>query len=252
MGLTQEFSESLEHEMFMPISRRGLDSFAQKEYENFIEKLGIDDTRIIRNAFHLHLATQLNQYNNATINPDKIITFMGKSTLRSTKTLHDYAPDFLKSQGHSGNISDDLYAASITSPILNNETPGDKYIGLVGSEAFKFANQSNKISKKSSLFHKESISVEAKILHLTHIVRRMNSAIRVIDDKVEKIHSIPPKVHQATLDILDHTEDLCLRPERSPLEDMIQRKYNILQETLENTPINDRDNVFQISSTPSH
>ncbi len=251
MGLTQEFSESLEHEMFMPISRRGLDSFAQKSYDDFIEKLGIDDTRIIRNAFYLHLATQLDQHN-AAINPDKIIALMEKTTLRSTKTLHGYAPEFLKSQGHNGNISDDLYAASITSPILNNEISGDKYIGLVGSEAFKFANQSNKISKKVSLFHKEAIPIEAKVLHLTHIVRRMNSAIRVIDDKVEKIHSIPPKVHQATLDILEHTEDLCLRSERSPLEDMIQRKYNILQETLENTPINDRDNVFQISSAPSH
>lgn len=251
MGLTQEFRENLEHEMFMPISRRGLDSFAQKAYEDFIEKLGIDDTRIIHNAFHLNLAAQLEQHN-AAINPDKIIAFMEKTTLRSTKTLHDYAPDFLKSQGHSGNISNDLYAASITSPILNSETPGGKYIGIVGSEAFKFANQSNKISKRVSRFQKEAIPIEAKVLHLTHIVRRMDSAIRVIDNEVEKIHSIPPKVHQATLEILDHTEDLCLKPERSPLEDMIQRKYNILQETLENTPINDRDNVFQISNTLSH
>lgn len=249
MGLTQEFSESLEHEMFLPISRRGLDNFAQEAYEDFTKKLGLDDSHIIRNAFLLNFAHSLNTYGTSA-NPAKLMESMENVSLRTAKILHDYTEDFLQSQGQSGQISKNLYAASIAAPILENDVPNNKYIGLIGTEAFNFTFQSNKIGDNPALFKKESISAEAKALHLALLTRRMNASITVINNEKDKIQSLSPTTHAAISEILDHTDDLVINPKNSSLENLVQRKHDILQETLNDTPICDRSNV--VSITPSH
>ncbi|PCI57119.1 MAG: hypothetical protein COB36_02305 [Alphaproteobacteria bacterium] len=251
MGLTQEFSESLEHEMFLPIKRRGLDHFSQESYLDFTKKLDLDDSHIIKNAFLLNFAHSLETYGTSA-SPAKLIESMEKVSLRTAKILHDYAEDFLQSQGQSGQISKNLYAAGIAAPILENDVPNDKYIGLIGTEAFKFTFQSNKIGDDPTLFKKGSISAEAKALHLALLTRRMNAAITVINNGTDTMESISPTTHAAISEILDHTDDLVINPKKSSLEDLVQRKHGILQEMLNDTPVLDRTNVVDISQKFSH
>ncbi|PCI98899.1 MAG: hypothetical protein COB14_07330 [Alphaproteobacteria bacterium] len=247
MILAQEFSESLEREMFLPIRRQGLNSFAQDASEDFTKQLGIDNTHIIKNAFLLHFASTLDEYN-ISINPKIMIKAMERSSLRITKTLHDYAADFLESCGQSDQVSNDLYAAGITAPIIKHGIPNDKYIGLIGTEAFKLIYQSSLMGDNPTLFKQDSITAEAKVLHLASHVKRMNASMTVIDNETKKMQYLSPLTNAAVLEILDHTDDLIINPDNSPLENMVQRKYNILQKTLENTPVNDRNNIFQIPS----
>lgn len=247
MILAQEFSESLEREMFLPIKRQGLENFAQEASEDFTKQLGIKNTHIIKNAFLLHFASTLDTYN-TSINPKIMIKAMERSSLRITKTLHDYAGDFLESCGQSGQVSNDLYAAGITAPIIKRGTPNNKYIGLIGTEAFKLIYQSSLMEKTPALFQQESTTAEAQVLHLASHVKSINACMTVMDNEIKKMQYLSPLTNAAILEILDHTDDLIINPANSPLEDMIQRKYDILQNTLENTPVNDSNNIFQIPS----
>lgn len=251
MELSQAFSEILEQKMFLPISKLGLDKFAHNAYKDFIEKSGIDDAHIIKNAFFLNLANTLETYSTST-NPALLTKSMEKTSLRTATILHGHAENFLQSRGESGKISHDLTAASIAAPILQEDVPNNKYIGLIGSEAFKLAYQSNKINDDPSLFKQESVSSEAKALHLSLLTRRMNASMTIIDHEIETNKTLSPLTHAAILEILEHTEELTLAPLKSSLENLVQRKYNIIQDIIDKTPVCDRTNIIDISQKFSH
>lgn len=251
MGLSQEFSETLEHEMFLPISKFGLDSFAQDAYEKFTEKSGLNSAHIIKNAFLLNFVNSLETYG-TSINPAMLTKSMEKMNLRTATILHGHAEEFLQSRGQSGAISHDLTAASIAAPVLQDGIPNDKYIGLIGSKAFNIAYQSNKINDNPILFKKDNIPAEAKALHLSLLTKKMNSSMTIIDHEIDTDQTISPITHAAILEVLEHTDHLHLDSKHSSLEDLVQRKYNILQDILDKTPVCDRKNVINISQNSHH
>ncbi|MGH1379222.1 MAG: hypothetical protein ACRBB3_10420 [Alphaproteobacteria bacterium] len=250
MGLSRKFSEKLEHEMFLPISRLGLENFAQKAYEEFTKSSGLQRSHITRNAFLLNFANSLETHG-TSIAPDILQRSMERMNLRTAIILHGHAEEFLKSQGKDGKISNDLTAASIAAPILEYDVDNDKYIGLIGSKAFNLAYISNEINNDPELMDKDHIPAEAKALHLSLVIRTMNSSMTITDHEIDKDQTLSPVTHAAISEALDHIDLLTLDKDNSSLEDLLLRKASILQYILDKTPVCNRENVIDISGNLS-
>ena len=80
----------------------------------------------------------------------------------------------------------------------------------------------------------------------------MNASMTIIDHETEANNTLSPLTHAAISEILEHTEELTLDPQKSSLENLVQRKYNIIQDIIDKTPVCDRTNIIDISQKFSH
>ncbi len=242
----------LEDSAFSPLKEHNLYDFALELYEGFISKLAQKPSRITRNACLLHISFFLEDIKKDEYYPPELHMEIRNAINQGAQVpafmINAYASEYLKQQGVD-NVTDlnNLYAAALISPLMEKNAPqktNKTYIGLVGSEAFKIAYQHNLAIEDDSYFHNNSITPEAKLIHLVERNEQLNFMIRDLKSEVYRLKSISPHFYKDITDFLNVISDLMIAHGKSSLEYAIISKYSEIEAIIGETPICDRDAVI--------
>ncbi len=233
----------LEDKSFGYLRKNGIYNLAVTQFE----KQDLPDSRIVRNAFLLNFEKTMKGL--SAINPDVISQSDTVASLSygGAQTLRRYAVDNEDSDTAIDNtISESMLAASICANAVNGEYSARDYIGLIGSDAYLLVSVTDKIRENPDYFSKGATSPEERCLHLARVIDEMNLAFKASQHEVEKTGSVRPNTARHAHMIIEHIDDLGLRPQNSTFEEYVINKRNTLEQDLSASPVTTPGTVINL------
>ncbi len=237
---------------FKYLRNNGIFHLAVESFEKYAGEHEVPNSRIIMNAYLMQYERIAQEFSDSKYGLDEITKQMEKISLAPVNTLQHYAGEYLENHGENKELSDDLYAATIAYTAIRDEEKADKYIGIIGAEAFKMAKTADKYRQRPDFFNKNYSDLQSRALHLVMVTHELNSFFKSSENEVKNHRSITNDTSDFANNILDHIDAIRINEDRSSLEEMIVRKATLVDIDLKEKPIAEKGKIVPLFPTPDH